>query len=457
MNENKKSILFLINGLGVASKDSFDIKFNDMMPNLSMLMRNYTFAKLENKNYNYKNGFRNFSLGNNLLPTYRILENDTNFQNNPTIINIANDAISNHTKVQLFCFLDNEQVINQVVKIVNVLRPRGDFYIYIHIVIRQKDIIDYDNIIKMIKQLEDKITLFKNVQIGTVVGERKINLDNFYNLLVKEMGEKWPDYNRKLNYEHTTNTIPRDLNPFYMNTGFKLEANDISLFLNYEDVDCNEFINKITNVKLYTLFPMRAYSYAVNIYKEIPPDEYFARTLEENNLKCLILTTNDRIPSITYNLCGLKDDKSKNIDYLDINNKDLNITDIINKDYQYIIFDYDIGTFNEISKIKDFLMILDEKIDEIYKSCDQYGYSLYISSLYGLYKEYIVGVDKKVKLDYSKEVPVVIINNDYPASKYTLKYGDTHDLSNTIFNSITKDQSIKTLFRKRGIISFFKD
>ena len=30
MNENKKSILFLINGLGVASKDSFDIKFNDI-------------------------------------------------------------------------------------------------------------------------------------------------------------------------------------------------------------------------------------------------------------------------------------------------------------------------------------------------------------------------------------------------------------------------------------------
>ena len=79
-----------------------------------------------------------------------------------------------------------------------------------------------------------------------------------------------------------------------------------------------------------------------------------------------------------------------------------------------------------------------EKIDEIYKSCDQYGYSLYISSLYGLYKEYIVGVDKKVKLDYSKEVPMVIINNDYPASKYTLKYGDTHDLSNTIFKSSSK-------------------
>lgn len=102
-------------------------------------------------------------------------------------------------------------------------------------------------------------------------------------------------------------------------------------------------------------------------------------------------------------------------------------------------------------------MILDNQIDEIYKNCDQNSYNFYISSLYGLYKEYIVGVDKKVKLDYSKELPLVIINNNYPASKYTIKYGDTHDLSNTIFNSITNNPNIKTLFRKKGIIAFFKE
>ncbi len=454
---NTKSILFLINGLGIASKDSFDIKFNDIMPNLSMLMGNYIFTRLENKNYNYRNGYRNFSLGSDLLPTYHILENDANFQNNQTIINIANDAIANNRKVQLYCFLDNEQVINQVVKIVNVLRPKGDFGIYIHIVIRQKDVIDYDRIIKLVKQLEDKITLAKNVQIGTVVGERKINEEKYYDLLVKQFGEKWPDYTRKFNYEKTTGIIPRDVDPFYMNIGFKLETNDIALFLNYEDVNCDEFIKRLANVKLYTLFPMKLYPYAINIYNDIPPNDYFSKTLEENNLKCLILTKEERIPTITYNLCGLKENKSPNIDYLNIDNKELNITELLNKDYQYIIFDYDISNYKEISKIKDFLMILDDQINEIYKICDQNNYNFYISSLYGLYKEYIVGIDKKVKLDYSREVPIVVINSNYPASKYTLKYGDTHDLSNTIFNSITNNENIKTLFRKRGLLAFFKE
>ena len=107
-NDITKTILFLINGLGVASKDSFDIKFDDTMPNLSMLMGNYLYSNLENINYNYKNGYRNFSLGNDLLPTYHRLESDNNLTNNTTIIKIANDAITNNTKVHLFCFLDND-------------------------------------------------------------------------------------------------------------------------------------------------------------------------------------------------------------------------------------------------------------------------------------------------------------------------------------------------------------
>lgn len=457
-NDITKTILFLINGLGVASKDSFDIKFNDIMPNLSMLMGNYLYSNLENKNYNYKNGYRNFSLGNDLLPTYHRLEADNNLMNNNTIIKIASDAIANNTKVHLFCFLDNDQVISQVIKIINVLKTRGEFKIFIHPILRQKDEMEYDNILKLLQQIEEKITLYKDVEIGMVTGERTINKEEYYNLFSKESGEKWPDYARKINYSKTMGITPRNIDPFYLHPGFKLQSNDIALFLNYEDVDCDEFIKKIRNVKLYTLFPMKSFSYAINIYDEIDPVDFFNKKLEAFHLKCVIYTNTDRIQSINYNLNGLKDIKSNNIEYRNIDDQNINYDEILNSTEQLIIFDYDINGFKEIKQIKEFLMILDEKIDKIYNICDQNGYNMFISSLYGVYRDdYIVGVDKKVKLDYSSEVPVVMIDKKYGRAKFSLKYGNTYDLSNTIIRSIAEGSNVQTLIRKRGLLSFFRD
>ena len=457
IDPSKKCILFLINGLGSASKDSFNINYQDIMPNMSMLMSNYLYTSLQNVNYNYKNGFRNFSLGNDLLPTYHRLENDTNIQNNGTINAIATDAVINHTKVHLFCFLDNEQVIKQVKKLIDVLTPKGNFKIFIHIILRQKDVKVYDDVIDKIKKIDESLTLISNVKIGTVVGERKINDEAFYTLMSKENGEKWPDYNRKLRFCEAQNIIPLNIEPFYLNSGFMIERNDVALFLNYEDVNCDGFISKITNVKLYTLFPMKSYSYAINIYEELEPTTYFSKVLEENNLSCLILTTEDRIDSISYNLCGLKDIKSKNIVYDDIRKKDLNIKEIVNSDYNYIIFDYDLENFKEIRKIKEFLMMIDNQINDIYTICEANDYKMFISSLYGIYKKFIVGIDKEVFLDYSIEVPAIIIDRNLPRSKFMFKYGTTHNLSNTIFNLITKNENIETSIRKRGILSFFKD
>ena len=427
------------------------------MPNMSMLMNNYLYTSLENINYNYKNGFRNFSLGSSLLPTYHKLENDTNFINNQVINNIASDVTTNQTKLHLFCFLDNEQVINQVKKIIDVLTVKGNFMIYIHIILRQKDINAYEKIIEMIKKLDESITLLPKVKIGTITGERMINEDSYYSVIAKENGEKWPDYNRKLRFTEAQGKIPINVDPFYMNSGFMLQRNDIALFLNYEDVDCDLFISKITNVKLYTLFPMKSYSYAINIYEEIEPEEYFSKTLEENNLTCLVLTTNDRIDSISYHLCGLKDIKSNSITYKDITDKELDVKKIISDNYNYIIFDYDLVKFKEIRKIKEFLMKIDDQIDEIYNICEENDYRFFITSLYGIYKKFIVGIDKEVVLDYSLEVPAIIVDRTLPKAKFMFKYGTTHNLSNTIFNLITGNNSIQTSIRKRGLLSFFKD
>ena len=202
---------------------------------------------------------------------------------------------------------------------------------------------------------------------------------------------------------------------------------------------------------------MKSYSYAINVYEELEPPTYFSKILEENNLSCLILTTEDRIDSISYNLCGLKDTKSNSIAYEDIRKNDLNIKQIVNSDYNYIIFDYDLVNFKEIRKIKEFLMMIDDQINDIYTVCEENDYRMIISSLYGIYKKFIVGIDKEVYLDYSLEVPAIIMDRNLPKSKFMFKYGTTHNLSNTIFNLITGNENIETSIRKRGFFSFFKD
>ena len=455
ISNKNKGILYLINGLGVANKGSFDINFQDVMPNLSMLMSNYLYTNLQNINYNYKSGFRTFSLGNDLLPTYNALEKDETLANNSTIISIANDVIFNHTKLHMFCFLDNIQVVNQVKKLINILITKGNFPIFIHIVLRQKDSQEYENIIDYIKLIDDAITLFPNVQIGVITGERNINGNAYYNLIFKENGEKWPDYSRKLRFEEEQGITPLKSNPFYMHQGFNIERNDIALFLNYEDIDCDEFISKIGNVKLYSLFPMRSYSYAINIYDELEPPTYFSKTLEENNLKCLFLTTEDRIPAINYSLCGLEDCESKNIVYGSIQEKK-DIKELL-KDYDYVVYDYDLNRFSEIRRLKEFLMVIDDEINDIYNFCEENEIKMFISSVYGIYKTFIAGLDKEVILDYSNEVPAVIIDRDLPKSKFMFKYGNTNRLSNTIFNLLTNNPNVETYLRKRSIMSYFKD
>lgn len=104
------------------------------------------------------------------------------------------------------------------------------------------------------------------VSIGTITGERQINSELYYTVIAKENGEKWPDYNRKLRFVEAQGIKPLNVEPFYMNPGFMIERNDIALFLNYEDVDCDGFINKITNVKLYTLFLLLILIFVNNLH-----------------------------------------------------------------------------------------------------------------------------------------------------------------------------------------------
>ena len=72
-----RSVLFLINGFGVESKESYSVYDETIMPNFDKLSKKYMFSKLSSNVFSTIDGFRNMSLERNDLYNYSIYERDS--------------------------------------------------------------------------------------------------------------------------------------------------------------------------------------------------------------------------------------------------------------------------------------------------------------------------------------------------------------------------------------------
>ncbi len=71
----KKNILLLINGFGVEQRDSYNVYSETLMPNMDKLTKTCLFGSLNSGDYDYKTGFRRFSIGISEALTYSKVNN----------------------------------------------------------------------------------------------------------------------------------------------------------------------------------------------------------------------------------------------------------------------------------------------------------------------------------------------------------------------------------------------
>ena len=90
-----KTVLFLINGFGIESKDSYSIYDKDLMPNLDSLTQKYLFEKLDNNVTNIAEAYRNNSLGISELYNYSIVGDSLNSKDNNLLTNHINSKKRN--------------------------------------------------------------------------------------------------------------------------------------------------------------------------------------------------------------------------------------------------------------------------------------------------------------------------------------------------------------------------
>lgn len=472
----KKNILLLINGFGVEQKDSFNIYKPELMPNLDRLTKEKLFTSLSSNYLDYKDGYRNFSIGIKKPLTYNIILNHISqeeYKNNQTLKYIIQQTNNNNSRLHIICYWDNSSTIEHLTQYIRYLTPYIKKDIYIHLVLTQKSLSDYKNMLVGFNILNYELT--SKVKVGLVTGENTINsisgIKDYVKSLVTTVGEKWKDVNKRLQTCIETRTAPCNVRTFMLNNDFALENNDQVLIFNYSNISITNLINEIeiqkykkldiNTIQFYSLFPVIANKKIPFIYNYAVSSTYALESLKSINAKCIILDKKDNCSYINYYFTGLRNNVDPDLKYFAtddgfIYDKDKLISFIKEKNQELIIINYEINSCKYIDDIEDRLKQIDDVIGALDTYVSEISGALFISSLYGIEKEMYNKKRELHKINFSVRVPLIVDDNNYNKTSYSISEGNLYDLSNTIFKNINDTYKGNSLIKKKSsLLSIF--
>ena len=148
-----RTVLFLINGFGVESKDSYSVYSEANMPNFDKLAKKYMFAKVKSNVFSTIDGFRNMSLELNELYNYGIYERaalNNKIAANPTVTVINKALIERKCKLHLLCFVDTStKIVDNLKNFLTLINKEHDKQVYIHAILTSKNYQDIKMIIEV--------------------------------------------------------------------------------------------------------------------------------------------------------------------------------------------------------------------------------------------------------------------------------------------------------------------
>lgn len=473
----KKSIIFLINGLGIEKPGSYSISLDQDMPNLCRTKETSFFTTAITNSLEYRSAYQQFFMGD----TYKmeldyIKENilNNNLVNNPVYQSFASNVSNQEAKLHIFLEPTTERVVEQINDLVSNLNLPKNKKVYIHLLLPQLTVDDYNKLTEIINYI--KYHIDERINVGFVIGKEylseKLTVDEkkqMCKLLFYCSAERWIRTEEKLQSLKEQNIIPCKAAGFCANNDCYIQNNDTILFFNTRREDYDKFITSIygnaqeviknspINIPVYSL--LKLYSqYNINSFAEnINYENSLSNNLQKYNKKALILTNREHVNLINFYANGLNQVNNPNIVFMILDeslydyNTVVNIID--NSDYDLIIFDYFMDTSSTINNLKIGLRNIDKVLGNVVV-CSENKHSLFITSLFGLKKELPLADynSEKVLLDYEMQIPIFFYDYTYPASKYSLFPGDTNLILSSALWCLTNDTHIESLIRQKGLL-----
>lgn len=468
-----KTVLFLINGFGIESKDSYSIYDKDLMPNLDNLIKTSMFEKLDNNVTNIAEAYRNNSLGISELYNYSIvgdaLSSKENTLLNSPVIQGLNTRLTKDNKLHMFCFVDKTLKIVEHLKVVlKNFNKDGTKKIFLHIILTSNNIEDYKNIQNVLSKMN--VELSEYAKIGMVFGLKnvtnnikEVDMNFFTKTLVTEVGERWQSFKQKIEVCYGIKQAPVLVKPFVVNTGFALKENDLVLFWNYDRIDLDNFVNNISNrvngkLILSSLFEVKSSKNMPYVLTSTVSKKSLAKSLETYDKKTLVLCGQKDIGTINYYLNGLQSINNPRISFIPFEKymyKPSDLWNIINTYQQdLIILNYSIDDCVNIDDLKSRLHNIDIMVGYLYENYKMNPYTLAITSLYGLNKVLSNGNDV-CNINYSSKVPFVFIDNIVNRKTYMINLGTSNDIFRTMMHHLDKKAPNGLIEKKNFIYSLF--
>lgn len=472
----KKSIMFLINGLGVEKAGSYSIDLEECMPNLMRIRETSYFTTAIIPAMEKNGAYQDFFLGDTTRSEATFIKNfvgNSKIKNNPTFLGLKNAVSNKDTKFHIFLEPTNDKIAAEINTLIDSLELPAGKVVYMHLILPQLSENDYNTINGIVNSL--KYHMNQVITVGFVIGKEFLSEDLSVQQLdyTKKMFfycscERWTETETKFKSLAQTAVRPCDVPGFCTNNDCAIGNGDTLFFFNTKRSNYDSIIRAIyqnaraclgSDFKLETFSLIKLFS-KFNIpsfIDNVDYDQSLANILLRNNKKCLFIADDENINTINFYANGMNSINNPIIGFMqktdDLYKIEYLMQLIDSTPYDLIIFDYHLDVSKTVNDLKEGLTKMDNIIGLLGQICEN-KHTLIISSLYGL-KASIPVADynqEVAALDFSNQIPIFLFDYEYPVSTFDLFPGETNDILSTAIKCITGDEKLDSLIRKKTIV-----
>lgn len=472
-----KTVLFLINGLGIEHRESCDIYSKEVMPTMDECSITEYFAGIQSPAFDYITGYQIFSTGSTDALAFpfidKIVDENAWSQNQVHQSLVTSLAQPDSSGIHVFCFIDSNKIAGHLNSFLTSLNVTENT-IFVHPILTDQSIEDYKKLMKVLQKINYE--LLPNTKVGMVFGKNLLfpteGLLNEFNdvgrMLIRGSGEKWSNIDQKLESLYSFKTEPCNAKAFCVNDQFALKTNDTIIFYGYEDVDCSKFVELITNppsffnsevvpgsLHFYSLFPLKN-TPVPNLYPSVVSEFSFSKALKQFGLNGLVLVDQENLNTVNFMINGLSPTGDNVIDYALTDSgilfNEQQLQSVLNNDkYQVIVMNHRIDQYMDATTLKQALTQIDQSLNLVKRLCDG-NHTLVVSSLFGMKKTITLDNGKEGIVDFSGRVPVIIIDSRYNKNEYSIIPGNLYTLCSTVIKLAKPDAKVNSMLRKKGFL-----